>query len=93
MEEQNNAQKGQGHSWIIYLLVILLFLGFIGSCMNNSSSDDDEDRCSSCHKTFTNNDDVKSIAWTSMCERCYSNYKYTQDLKEELKKYEENYGY
>lgn len=48
--------------------------------------------CSSCGKTFTNLDDTSSIAYTSMCERCYSNFEYTQKALEGFKKYEENYG-
>lgn len=58
----------------------------------SNNGDSKEEKCQVCYKTFTNKADVHSIIMTNMCENCYSNFKYSQDLEEELKKYEERYG-
>lgn len=88
----NNGKSGSGGSVAIVIVVILILLYALGSCSGGSSSSSGSAKCQVCGKTFTNSDDRKSIAYTNMCERCYSNYKYSQDMKEELKKYQENYG-
>lgn len=85
----NNNSGGKG-TIVIAVIIIMLILAGIGSCTGGSS--DREYKCSSCGKTFTNSADTKSIAYSSMCERCHDNYEFFQDLKEELKQYEENYG-
>lgn len=82
----NNGSSGGKGSIIGIIIVIVLILAAIGSCSGGS---DKEYKCSSCGKTYTNSADTRSIARTSMCEPCYENYKFTQDLKEELKKYDE----
>ena len=87
----NNQQSGGKGSIFFIIIVIILILAGIGSCMGDSSSDDSK-KCGVCGKTYTNKDDVHSIVWTNMCERCYSNYKYSQDLKDEINKYNERYG-
>lgn len=92
MNEEIKPQKGSCLSWIVIAVIIIGILGLIGSCLGNSSEDDKAKTCQVCHKSFTNKDDVKSIIWSNMCERCHDNYEYTQELKEALKKYEENYG-
>ena len=86
----NNQNSGGGGSTILAIIIVVLVLAGIGSC--SGGSDDDSSKCGSCGRTFTNSDDVSSIAWTNMCENCYDNYKFSQDLKDELKKYEERYG-
>ena len=87
----NNKQGGG--STILIIIVVILILAGLGSCVGDSDSDsDDSRRCSSCGKTFTNSADTSSIAWTSMCEPCYEDFKFMQDLQEELKKYDERYG-
>lgn len=82
----NNSSGGKG-STVIAIIIVILVLAGLGSCMSGGS--DKEYKCSACGKTFTNSADTRSIARTSMCEPCYENYKFTQDLKEELKKYDE----
>lgn len=42
-----------------------------------------------CGRTYTNRDDVSSIVWINMCEPCYENYQFNQEVKEELQKYKE----
>lgn len=74
---------------IVTVVVIFLALSVIGSC---SGGIDKEYTCSHCGRTFTNSADTRSIARTNMCEICYDNYKFSQDVKEELKKYEERHG-
>ncbi len=88
----NNNQKSGGGSTFLIIVVIVLILAGIGSCSGGGSSSSDSARCEVCGKTYTNRDDVHSIAWRNMCERCYSNYKYSQDLKDEINKYNERYG-
>lgn len=88
MEKQRNVSKSNIIYIIIAIVVIIIFINIVNS--HTSSSSSKSHICQSCHKTFTNKDDVSSIIWTNMCEKCYNNYKFTQDLKEELKKYEEN---
>ncbi|MBD5136117.1 MAG: hypothetical protein HDT39_09200 [Lachnospiraceae bacterium] len=86
----NNSNVSWKEIFVLCIIVIAAFwlLGSWVGTGNNSK----EEKCQVCYKTFTNNDDVHSIIMTNMCENCYSNFKYTQDLKEELKKYEERYG-
>ena len=45
--------------------------------------------CSRCEREFTNSDDVRSIRRTSMCEPCYEDYKFTEEVREEIEKYNE----
>lgn len=87
----NNNQKSGGGSTFLTVIIVILVIAGIGSCSGYGDSEKTA-TCQVCHKTFTNSDDRNSIAWRNMCENCYSNYKYTQDLKDELKKYEERYG-
>lgn len=84
-----NNGGGKGSTALIIIVIILILAG-IGSCSGGGS--DKEYKCSSCGKTFTNSADTRSIAYSSMCERCHDNYEFSQDLKEELKQYQENYG-
>lgn len=85
-------KKMKGKAGIFVLIIIMCFsINALWSHMINDSGSEKE-KCQVCHKTFTNRDDVHSIVMTNMCEKCYNNYKYTRDLKEELIKYEERYG-
>ena len=69
------------------IAILLLFIAFrVGL---SSSQEDNSYVCSVCERTFTNRDDKRSIAMTNMCEPCYDNFKYTQELLDESKKYEE----
>ena len=72
---------------IICILVVLMSVPIISLLLNNKK--DDINVCSSCHKTFTNRADTKSIAYTSMCEPCYENFKFKEDMKEEIHKMKE----
>lgn len=89
MEKQTKTSKGNAIFVIIAIVIIISFFGGFNSCSSSSKSQK-KYTCQVCHKSFTNKDDVNSIIWRNMCEKCYNNYKFTQDLKEELKKYEEN---
>lgn len=73
---------------VCILAIFLIMQGFAWLNGNNKSNNN---VCSSCHKTFTNRVDTKSIAQTSMCEPCYEKFKFNQDLEEEIKKYQERY--
>ncbi len=85
----NNNQKSGGGSIVLTIIIVILLLGGIGSCSGGGNSNDNESKtCQVCHKTFTNSDDVHSIVMRNMCENCYSNFEYTQDLKEELERYD-----
>lgn len=81
--------------WIIcILLVMLMCVGCFSMCKDfnedvNEKRENKTYRCSSCDKVFTNNDDVKSIIYTSMCEPCYEDFKFIQEVQEEIKKYSE----
>lgn len=88
----NNNQKSGGGSTFIAIIVVILILAGLGSCVGGGDSSEKSSKCQVCGKTFTNSDDRWSISMRNMCERCYENYKYSQDLKDELKKYEERYG-
>ena len=83
--------KQGGGSTILIVIVVILILAGLGSCVGNSDSGNSS-KCGSCGRTYTNSDDRSSIAWRNMCENCYDNYKFSQDLKDELNKYEERYG-
>lgn len=89
MEKQTKTSKGNAIFVIIAIVIIISFFGGFNSCSSSTKSQK-KYTCQVCHKSFTNKDDVNSIIWRNMCEKCYNNYKFTQDLKEELKKYEEN---
>ena len=83
--------KGSKKVGIFLLIVVMCFsIKALWSHMGYNDSSNEE-VCQVCNRTFTNRDDVHSIIMTNMCDNCYSNFKYTQDLKEELKKYEERY--
>lgn len=92
----NKDSKTHKIDWLPLIGIAIVILGLIcliSSCSGGSSNNKDYETCQICHKRFTNKDDVKSIIWSNMCEKCHSNYEYTQELKESLKKYQENYGY
>lgn len=85
-------KNNKGIVGLVIIVIAIIFIG-IGACSGGSSSSKSESaRCPSCNKKFTNSEDVRSISYRGMCERCYSNYKYSQDLQDGLKKYEERYG-
>lgn len=69
--------------------VLAIFLMIQGFAWLNGDEKGNNNVCSSCHKIFTNRDDTKSIAWTSMCEPCYENFKFKEEAREELHKMEE----
>lgn len=86
----NQPKTSKSNPLYIIAIIIIILLG-IGSCNSCSSSSASNTRtCQVCHKTFTNSDDVHSIVWSNMCEKCYSNYKYTQKALDGYKKYQEN---
>ena len=87
----DNNNSGGGGSIFLAIVAVVIILALIGSCSGGGSSSSSKE-CPVCGRTYTNSDDKNSIAWRNMCERCYSNYKYSQDLKDELLKYEERYG-
>lgn len=74
---------------LVGVCVLAIFLMIQGFAWLNGGDKDNNNVCSSCHKTFTNRADTKSITWTSMCEPCYENFKFKEEMKEELHKMEE----
>lgn len=74
---------------LVGVCILVIFLMAQGFVWLNGDNKNDNNICSSCHKTFTNRADTKSIAWTSMCEPCYENLKFKEEMKEELHKMEE----
>ena len=74
---------------LVGVCVLAIFLMIQGFAWLNGDDKDDDYVCSSCHKTFTNRADTKSIAYTSMCEPCYENFKFKEDMKEEIHKMKE----
>lgn len=79
-----------GKIWgLVVICILAIFLMIKGFSWLNGNDKSDTYVCSSCHKTFTNRTDTKSIAYTSMCEPCYEDYKFKQELQEEIEKYQE----
>ena len=73
----NNNKSSSGNTFII-ILVLLLLLGSCGGGDSSSSSSNSK-TCGSCHRTFTNSADKRSISLRNMCENCYDNFKWSQD--------------
>lgn len=93
MANNNQKSSGCGTGLVFIGIAIIVVLVFaLGSCSSGGSSSSKSSKCQVCGRTFTNKADVKSIAYTNMCENCYKNYKYSQNLKDELNKYNERYG-
>lgn len=90
-EESNKDISNITHWMICIFITILMCMGFLSMCSDfiNNEKEETSYRCGSCGKTFTNQADTKSIAFTNMCEPCYENFKFKQELQEELKKYSE----
>ena len=73
----------------ITIFIVLIFVGISNTPICNGSYKDETNICSKCNREFTNSEDTHSIAMTGMCVPCYENFKTTQKIREELKKYEE----
>lgn len=74
---------------LVGVCVLAIFLMIQCFAWLNSDDKNNNNVCSSCHKTFTNRADTKSIAQTSMCEPCYENFKLKEDMEEEIHKMKE----
>lgn len=73
---QQQQNKELAKIWgLVGVCVLAIFLMIQGFAWLNGGDKDDNNVCSSCHKTFTNRADTKSIAYTSMCEPCYEDFK------------------
>ena len=68
-------------------ILLILFLVFRVNTSSNNKNEVYE--CNSCEREFTNRDDVYSIRMTGMCEPCYDDFKFTQELYDASEKYEE----
>ena len=90
MNQKQSASNIIGKLIPIGIIIICVFL--IARACTSTSSSKKNNVCPVCHRTYTNNDDLHSIALRNMCEKCYNNYKYTQNMKEEYKKGKER-GY
>ena len=88
----SNKKNGGCGTWIIAIMVFIGIISGLGACSNGSTIKSRSEECYVCGKTYTNKDDVHSIIMTNMCEPCYNNYKYTQDMLQELQKYNERYN-
>lgn len=92
MSEQKNTTKsektGCGKTFLIIFIILCVIAG-IGSCFNNDSIEIESSRCAVCGKSYTNSDDVRSIALRNMCEKCYKNFEYNQNLKKAIEEYME----
>ena len=86
----------QMHIGMGIFILILAILG--GRCVGNieikdvsysssSYSSDGELRCKSCGRSFSDDNNVRSIKHTNMCENCYNNYKFGSEAKEAEKDY------
>lgn len=82
-ESSNNL----GGNALTILFIILFIIGTIIFFAKILSPSDDSKYCSSCNRSFTDTDNKKSISWRNMCENCYENYKFSQEVLEELEKW------
>lgn len=91
MEKKITNNSNKSGTIVITILGIIVIIGIIGflSDLFKDSNETKTETCPICYKTYTNGDDLHSIAWTGMCEKCYENFKYKQEIQEELKKYYE----
>ena len=91
-QTNNNTQNKKTSDVAFYAIVIVIFLLLYGSCQGckscasssaskYSSSEYTSSVCSSCHRTFTDSANRKSIRRTGMCELCFENYKYGMAMK------------
>lgn len=74
---------------VTVIVIAIIGVGISGIDFRSSSSNDTGKVCQSCHKTFTDSKNTKSIARTNMCTNCYSNYKFGTKAKEESDYYKE----
>ena len=81
-EKEKPKKSGGGcFATVFFVVAVMTVIGvLVQSCGGNSPSSSNSETCEVCHRTFTNSADVKSIIWTNMCESCYENYKYKQDM-------------
>jgi uncharacterized membrane protein YvbJ len=49
------------------------------------SIEKDSRKCKSCNRVFTDSDNTWSIALRGMCENCYKNFKWSQEVKDFIK--------
>ena len=87
------AQKSKGSNKFAAIrenVLVVLFCVVVGALLIwYLMPDPDANKCEACGRTFTNSEDISSIRMTDMCVPCYEDYKFTKELREELKKYEE----
>lgn len=65
----------------LIIIMIITLAALIGGCSNGGSVS--TNNCKSCGRTFQAGDDAgnyRNIARTNMCNNCYNNYKWAQDV-------------
>ena len=80
------AKKGLGvtvvSAIVLIIALICLFTGSCGGC-TTSTSKKDNTTCKVCHRTFKKGSgNAKSISKRNMCENCYENYQWRQEVQD-----------
>ena len=94
-KEKDSAQMNIGLGIFLLILVILVGKGVGGigvkstpkSTNSREYKSSGESRCKSCGRFFSDDDNVRSIKHTNMCENCYNNYKFGTEAQDAASKY------
>lgn len=71
---------------ICYVIIAVSILFIIALAMVSPSHSGDPNKCGVCGKTYNEGtDNSKSISFTGMCSRCYSNFEVANEAKEYLR--------
>ena len=82
---QGNASKNSG---CLIFVILIIIIAIVASCANGgtSSSSYEPIKCSSCGNSYypgNSGGNYMSIARTSVCKKCYENFKWAMDAYEE----------
>lgn len=75
---------------ILEIIITLLLFCFIYGLISILTllSEPNVYTCARCNKTFTDSANTKSIARTNFCVKCYDDYKFASEVREQLKEWE-----